>query len=400
MNRAKRIWSAGLSAAVFVGLSGCMGHGTHTGPQVSQAKEKMNAMKAATEWQTAKQAFFGGDLAKATKHVNVSIGLNGDVAKSHVLKGRILMESSDLEGAAQSFEKAEALDPNNVEAQYYQGTLYERLGQKEQAKERYLKAAELDAANPQYAIAAAEMMIDMGKLDQAEDYLRSRRAAFQHNAGVRQTLGHIATMRGDHAAAASLFNEARLLAPDDMAILEDYARAQYENKEFAEAEYSLGKVLAKDENATRRDLRLMRAECLQKLDRLIEARTVLAEMTRQAAGASDSAVWIQFGQVSYKMKDFPRVKVAASRVIAIDPKRPEGYMLKALFAKATGDLPLAETALIDSIGARPTADAYLLLGAVQREMSKSEASQRSFEEAGRLDPTIDVKAMISEAGER
>lgn len=397
MNRMYRVLS--VAAAVALSMStGCMGHGSHTGPQVSQAKEKMNAMKAATEWQTARQAFFGGDLNKALKHVNVSIGLNGDVAKSHVLKGRILMESSDLEGAAQSFERAEALEPDNVEAQYYQGTLYERLGQKDLARERYLKAAELDAANPQYAIAAAEMMIDLGKLEQAEGYLRSRRAAFQHNAGVRQTLGHIATMKGDHAAAATLFNEARLLAPDDLAILEDYARAQFENKEYAESEYALGKVLVKDENGTRRDLRLMRAECLMKLDRLVEARTVLADMTRQGAGASDAAVWVQFGQVSYKMKDFPRVKVAASRVIAIDPKRPEGYMLRALFAKATGDLALAESSLVESIQARPTSDAWLLLGVVQRDQNKSEASQRSFQEAGKLDPTIDVKGMISEPG--
>ncbi len=399
MKRMNRVWS--VVAVVGVGMSvGCMGHGTHTGPQVSQAKEKMNAMKAATEWQTARQAFFGGDLSKALKHVNISLGLNGDVAKSHVLKGRILMESGDLEGSAQSFEKAEALEPDNVEAQYYQGALYERLAQKDKARDRYLKAAELDAANPQYAIAAAEMMIDLGKLDQAEDYLRSRRAAFQHNAGVRQTLGHIATMRGDHKSAATLFNEARLLAPDDVAILEDYARAQYENREYAEAEYALGKVLTKDENETRRDLRLMRAECLMKLDRLVEARTLLSEMSRQAAGASDAAVWIQYGQVSYKMKDFPRVKVAASRVIAIDPRRPEGYLLKALHARATGDLALAEASLVDSIKARATADAWLLLGVVQRDLNKSEAAQRSFQEAGKLDPTIDVRAMVSGVEEK
>lgn len=399
MDGANRVCRVVLGVAMAAGLAccgGCMGHGSHTAPQVSQAKEKMNAMKAATEWQTARQAFFGGDLAKALKHVNISIGLNGDVPKSHVLKGRILMESSDLEGAAQSFEKAEALDPSNVEAQYYQGALFERLAEKDKAMERYLKAAELDPANPQYAIAAAEMMIDQGKLDQAEDYLHSRRSVFQHNAGVRQTLGHIATMRGDHAAASALFNEARLLAPDDLAILEDYARAQFDNKEFAEAEYCISKVLAKDEKGARRDLRLMRAECLMKLDRLVDARAVLAEMTQQEAGASDAAVWIQFGQVSFKLKDYPRVKTSAARVIAIDPKRPEGYMLKALFAKATGDLAGAEAALIESNKARPTADAYLLLGVVQKDLNKSEASQRSFEEAARLDPTIDARAMVSE----
>ena len=46
-------------------------------------------------------------------------------------------------------------------------------------------------------------------------------ANFPSSAGVRQTLGHIAMMKNDVKRAAELFNEARLLAPDDNGILED-----------------------------------------------------------------------------------------------------------------------------------------------------------------------------------
>ena len=104
-------------------------------------------------------------------------------------------------------------------------------------------AAQLDPASPQYSLAAAEMMIDQCHLDQADDFLRARGPAFEHVAGVRQTLGHIAMMRGEHEAAAAFFNEARLLAPDDKAILEDLVRAQVAIGQYAQAEFNLTRLL-------------------------------------------------------------------------------------------------------------------------------------------------------------
>ncbi len=100
-----------------------------------------------------------------------------------------------------------------MDAQYYQGVIAERVDRKDEALTRYTKAAELDGTNPQYAVAAAEMMIDLGRVKDAERYLLERRAAFDNNAGVRQLLGHLALINGQADKAVELLNEARLLAP-------------------------------------------------------------------------------------------------------------------------------------------------------------------------------------------
>ena len=68
----------------------------------------------------------------------------------------------DLEGALLCFQKAAALKPENVDAQYYMGIVYERFTQNSEALEHYLKAGELDPNNPQYAVAAAEMALENG----------------------------------------------------------------------------------------------------------------------------------------------------------------------------------------------------------------------------------------------
>src|SRR5256885_11841798 len=100
------------------------------------------------------------------------------------------MEMGDVEGASESFVQAQKIDPKSVDAEYFQGVLAERIDRRDEALSHYQAACELDPTNPQYAIAAAEMMIEAGDLGKAETFLLGRANTFDHNAGIRQTLGH------------------------------------------------------------------------------------------------------------------------------------------------------------------------------------------------------------------
>jgi len=173
---------------------GCRGHGDYTKEHVSGAKKKMDALKSGTEWQMAHQAFLAGDLDKAMRHCDYSISLNDNVARSHVLRGRIFMEMGNLEQSSIAFSKAETLDPVNVDTQYFQGILAERLTRTQDALTRYQKAAELDPSNSQYPVAAAEMLIDLNRIADAKAYLVASRDRFDHSAGICQTLGQIALL--------------------------------------------------------------------------------------------------------------------------------------------------------------------------------------------------------------
>ncbi|MBY0262458.1 MAG: tetratricopeptide repeat protein, partial [Phycisphaerales bacterium] len=141
--------------------------GKYTQERVSIAKERMSQIKSGTEWQMARQQFEGGDLTKSLKTVDRSIALNPSVSKSHVLRGRILLEQGRLEDARAAFVQAEELNPDNVDAQYYLGFIHERVSEPDKAVARYRKAMDLDTGNAQYVVAAAEMYIAQGKLDEA-----------------------------------------------------------------------------------------------------------------------------------------------------------------------------------------------------------------------------------------
>ena len=365
---------------------GCEGQGKYTKHEASAAKMKMEGLKAANEYKMAEQAYLGGDLPKALKHVTISLSLNDSVAKSYVMLGRIKMEMGDVEGAQASFEHAQKLDAKNVDAEYFQGILAERIDRRDEALAHYTNACELDATNPQYTIAAAEMMIEAGDIAKAETFLLGRKNTFDHNAGIRQTLGHIQLMKNEPAQAAATFNDAHLLAPDDQSITEDLVRAQIAIAKFAEAEYNLARLLTGKENKDRRDLTAMRAACLVQLDRPVEARTLLLTLTQSQAGAADVDAWISLGQVAYSLNDLNHLKQAASRLVAIAPQRPEGYVLRALSLRKTGKLDDARKSVETAIRLQPAADSYVLLGMILQDQNNNEGARQSYAAALRTSP--------------
>lgn len=377
---------AGLSVSLLAGCNG--GHGNWTSEGLSKANATATGLKAGAEYQQAQQAYLAGDLDKADRLADRAITLNPSVALSQILKGRIQLEKSDLEGAMQSFQKAEAIDPKNVDAHYYQGIVFERYQQSDKALEQYQAAAELEPSNPQFAVASAEMLVDLNRIDEAETYLNSRSNAFEHNAGVKQTLGHLAMLKGDPKKAVELLNQARLYAPDDLLILEDLVQAQIITGQFAEAEFNLTRLLKSPTNKDRRDLRQLHAACLVRLDRPVEAREILIELTGDDAGQKDVDAWIELGHVSYTLKDQNRLRQSAVRTIALAPERSEGYLLKALWARRGGDLPAALASLATAIEHRGhDTDPLVLQGMIYQEMGNSAQARASFSEVLQEDPT-------------
>ncbi|MCC6427036.1 MAG: tetratricopeptide repeat protein [Phycisphaerales bacterium] len=391
MNRGKCNTVLGLAGiGLFTTLSlvgwGCAGHGQYTSEQISAAKEKMAVMKSATEWEMARQAFLCGEFDKALKGVDRSLALAPKVAKSHVLKGRILMERSDMEGAIASFQEAITIDEKHIEAIYHLGLAYERLLQRDKALEQYTKASELEPQNAQYVIAATELLIDSGKVDEARAFVESRSEAFTNTAGIKQTLGHIAMIQGRTDDAVALFNQARLLAPDDLTLIEDLTRAQITAADYGDAEGNLERLLSNEVNKDRRDLRLLRARCLIEIDRPLEAREIIIKLTQNSDTSSDVESWILLGNLSYQLKDANRTRLASQRIIGLAPDRPDGYLLRGLQQRRQGQYDAALKSFEEAVSHDRTGNSLILRGLTHRDMGKMDLARASFQQALERDP--------------
>lgn len=397
MRNSTRLVLASGIAILGLTLTACGGHGSYTQEQTNAAKEKLGQLKAGLEWQTAMGDFLAGDFPKALRAVDNSIILNEKVAKSHVLRGRILMEMGNLEGSLLSLAKAEELDAKNVEAQYFLGVVNERLERKEIALERFQKAAELDKTNPQYTVASAEVLVDLGRMEEAKTYLKSRGPEQEHNAAVRQTLGHIALMQGNATEAVGLFNEARLLSPNDMGVLEDLARAQMGAGQYSEANSNFERLMKDPVLAKRRDLMHLRAKCLAEIDRLADARDVLMKISGDQASATDTDVWNDLGQVAYRLNDLNRVKAASAKLIAMAPRLPEGYILKGLYEHKRGDQRAAKDSVTKALSLKPTTSSMTLLAMIQLELHEYDGAKKTLAAVMQVEPgNLTARQMIEQ----
>ncbi|MFK7759327.1 MAG: tetratricopeptide repeat protein [Phycisphaerales bacterium] len=388
MNSISRLTLVASMACALPILTGCMGgHGKYTQEHISLAKEKMSFMKSATEWDLARQAFLSGDLGKALDKVDGSIAINDTVVKSHVLKGRILIEMGDLGNAIKSLHTAETLSPEDADTHYYLGVVFERLNRPEEALTHFENACEFDDYNPGYAVAAAEMMIDLDRPDQAKRYLETLPMS-ANNAGVQQTLGHLALIGKDPKQAELHFRDARLLAPDDTGILEELIHTQMLNQHFADAERNIAALLQNFEHKDRRDLKLLHAKALMGTQRPVEARSIYQDLLSQTNGKSDIDAWIGLGNTSYVINDDRTVRRAAGRIVAMHPNSHEGYVLWAMVHRRSGDMSKALSSINDAIDRNNTqGDLFAFRAMVQRDLGMFDQAMTSVSRARSLSPS-------------
>lgn len=367
-------------------LTGCGGHGQYTTEGIGLAKARLDALKAATEYDMARQAFLAGDLDKASRKAEQAGSLAEDNAKILVLRGRIAIERGTMGEALVELRRAIEIDETNVEAHYYLGVVNERLNEHAAALTHFSKAAQLDPSNPQHAIAAGEMLVDLEKYAEARTFLTESPAA-EHAAGVQQLLGHIALIEGNAAIACDHFGRARLLAPDDAAILGDLASAQMSADRFAEAEKNLSYLLRDGKAIGRRDLLHKRAECMLAMARPVDAREIYRQLSADA-GESDARAWIGLARSAYQIRDERNFRRAASRVVAIDPTNPEGYILWAAILREKGET-LEALAKLDTglMRAGRSADMLAMRALVLADLGRDSEALVAASAALEIDPT-------------
>lgn len=332
--------------ATILAFTTCLGcspgkYGRHTNELRQQSREQADRFRAATEWDVAQQYFQTGDLKTSLDHARNAARLDPENPLSRVLLTRIYIEQADISRALAASQEGLDIEPNLSELWYYRGMAFERGQSLENALQCYQNASELNPDNPHYALAGAEVLIELNRLDDARMYLLSRSDQVRFTPAFRATLAHIELMEGRVPEAVALFREASILAPQDDSIREDLARALIMSRRFAEAEPHLAHLCSTANGRLRRDLQVMHARCLLELDRPVDARRIALSLTNSNADRSDPDLWALVADVALKLGDNNLLFRAASRMIALNPSGDEGHIAMAIYHRRTGNLDLA-----------------------------------------------------------
>jgi len=381
------------ATAFLAGIAGCKGPGPKGLENRAAAMERMNLINSDLMYDQAVQAFEAGQLDRALEDVREAILRTPELAKYHVLMGRIQLESHRLDRAFRCFEKAIELDPNCHEAHYCRGIVYERWSKDELAAESHHHAFELDPSELSYLLAAAECEVALGRLDVARSILERRLKYFENHAAIHQLLGQIAMIDGDPGTAVKRFRQAQLLVPEDEMVLKELCRAQLAAGDLKSSLESVRRLQLSEQTPSLGLLRL-EARCLAELGRQSEARAVYTEITRQFP--EESQAWVDLATAAHRLGDLRRVAQCSQELALLAPDRWEGPFFKGIVLRSQGrsDEAIAEFEKAIDLGPDETLP-RLMLGLEQKHLGRTGEAYRAFVGSLKLEPDHPVARRLA-----
>jgi tetratricopeptide (TPR) repeat protein len=374
---------AALAALVVLAVSGCGSPSKQD--VVNNAETRWKQMRSTLMLQMAEQQFATGDLDQAERSLRDAMAVDATNSQLYVLAGRIALERGQLERGYHLLTQAIELAPKRPEGYYYQAIVLQRWQRYDAALQQYDQAHKLQADNVAYLLAMGEMLVTIGRMDEAQALFEGKLIYFDQNAAIRLALAQIHMMRGESDRAVRYLREASVLQPEQLSIREDLAFAQLASGQAADAVETLLDLTRRPEYVDRTDMQRMLAQAYLEAGRPEEARAIHLRMGRQ--NPSDVDAWIGLAKAAWVMEDVSSTLYASDRIIRLAPHRHEGYMLAGMSLQQKQQWSEAAAMYDRAVQVKPgDAELVLLRGVTRQQAGQRELAMADYRMALKLSP--------------
>ncbi len=140
--------------------------------------------------------------------------------KVHILEmlkdAAMSFQDGDFDAAAELFSTALDSEPQMLDAWEYYARAMKNSGRATEALEAYRRALEVSGGRPRYALEAAKLFFELGRIDEAEAH--ARLAVAGGETGAHALLGQAAVAQGDLEAADEAIRQAREAEVSELSI--------------------------------------------------------------------------------------------------------------------------------------------------------------------------------------
>jgi tetratricopeptide (TPR) repeat protein len=300
----------------------------------SSVKEPSAQQAAVRQWNDARSAVLVGlagdqyqnaNFEKSRSTIDQALRLSPENPTARLLSAKLYIEAGSLEAAERELMVASQSDSTAAESQYLMGVVYQRWQQPQRALECYQHACDKSPAELAYVMAKAEMLVAMGRRDEALTMLQAKVAYFEHSGEIRDEVGLLLVQEGRYPEAIEMLRRAGILAPDDLTIREHLAMAQFYAKRFAESGELLSALLASGKCDHRPDLQITLGECQLQTARPDEAVQSFQQASETMPGST--GVWLGLARAELELNNFKRAEFAVRRCLALDDVGSQAHLL-------------------------------------------------------------------------
>jgi TolB-like protein/Flp pilus assembly protein TadD len=158
---------------------------------------------------TSKEAF-----SKAEENVSRALELDDTLAEAHTALGGLLASKWDWDGAEKEFKRAIQLSPNFAQARlYYSYSVCSPKGRYDESLAQLMKAEELDPLSPSIPVNVGDVLVSIGKIDDAIAKYRRVIETTPEYAAAHSGLGIAYALDGLYEEGIGEIQEARRLNP-------------------------------------------------------------------------------------------------------------------------------------------------------------------------------------------
>ncbi len=384
-----------LAASVLALSAGC---DQRTFPEHKvEAEKRWFKSRAKVLYRVADNAFAGGKLDRALHAVNQAMALDPDFHDAKLLLARVHIGQGRHSEGAKLLRNAMAREPDCAKTAYLLGVALERGGNLEDALASYRRAHGLAENDLAPVKAAAEVLVAMGRVREAELSIESHLSKAGEDAGMYELAGRLAMMGKDYARAAEMYQRARDLDYQNVRYMECLARARHAAEQYADAADTLDTLLTQDGYEPPTWVLLLAGDCRMVLGRAREAFDAYYTAAEQAP--EKAPVWRSLSRSALAMRDAERAVQAARKAIHLEPGHVDGLLLLG-YGLLRADRPgEAVAALTRAAAAHPSnGTIHCLLGRAHAMRGNEVAAVRCYRQALKVDPDNALaRALLAEA---
>jgi tetratricopeptide (TPR) repeat protein len=380
-----------LSLALVLILGGC-----------ASTKEPSAQEAAVKQWNEARSAVLVGlagdqyqnaNFEKSRSTIDQALRLSPDNAGARLLSAKLYIEAGSLELAERELAVAAQSDSTAAEANYLSGVVYERWQQPARALECYQHACDKAPAELAYVMAKAEMLVAMGRRDEALTMLQSKVAYFEHSGEIRDEVGLLLVQEARYPEAIEMLRRAGILAPDDLTIREHLAMALFYGKQFAESADLLSALLASGKCDHRADLQITLGECQLQTDRPGDA----VQSFQQASETmpESTGVWLGLARAELQLNNTKQAEFALRRCLALDDAGSQAHLLMGYAMFRDNRLNDAYASFVSASRLDPKDTVSMcMIGLTLNRLGKSQEAAAWYQRALKLNPGDDMASQL------
>jgi Flp pilus assembly protein TadD len=381
-----------VAAAVLIALStaGCQNAKKKNS---KEATARWNRARANVMYSLAKDQYKAGTFDKCRKTLDDALKMDTQNAQLRTLSGKLAIEQGQLELAERELEVARKFAPNDPEAYYLSGVVYQRWEKPERAYEFYTAANDRAPNELPYVLARAEMLVDLNRSDEALSLLTDKVQYFENSAPIRDAAGQLLTQKGKYKEAVEMFRQASVLEEEDPSFRERLGLALYYDKQYKEAGEVLSKLVAKEGYAGRADLLSALGECQLQTGQFRDARHTFENATK--ATPSNAKAWLGLGKAAMEMKDFRRAELAMKKSQTLEPTSAEAHLLQGYLRLRQNRMKEALAAFQKSSTLDPKdAVSVCMVGYVYEKTGRSDLAMKYYGKALKLKPNDPLASQL------